>query len=162
MVEFYKQTEDGEYQKATEEEYEEAFRERSDKIVAKRLKAAREKDRESLREEMESEIRKNVKDSVRKEVEAKIKSDYEKKLAESEKRANELDVKFRRKSIAAEYGFKPEAEEFLGDGDDDAMRAKADKLKDSFANKSESKSIDKESGVTLSKVQQETGIAVEV
>ena len=162
MTEFYKQTENGEYEKASEADYEEAFRERSDKIVAKKLKSAREKERESLREEMEPEIRESVTESVRKEAEAKVKSEYEKKLAESEKKANELDVKLRRKSIAAEYGFKPEAEEFLGDGDDDDMRHKADVLKDSFTTEKSKTSLEKDSTPAVSEVQSKTGIRVTI
>lgn len=162
MTEFYKQTEDGEYTKASEEDYEEAFRERSDKIVARKLKSAREKDRESLREEMEPEIRKNVTESVRKEVEAEIKSRYDKKLAESEKKVSELDVRLRRKSIAAEYGFKPEAEEFLGSGDDDEMRHKADVLKESFASGKSNTAIEKDATSAVSGVQSKTGIKVTI
>ena len=162
MTEFYKQNDAGEYVKATEDDYEELFREKSEKIVAAKLSSAREKERAKIREEIEADVRKSTEETIRSEVKAELEPEYEKKLAESEKRANELDVKFRRKSIAAEYGFKPETEEFLGDGSDEDMRAKADKLKNSFGTQKSGKSIEKSSDPDVSEIQKETGIRVEI
>ena len=50
---------------------------------------------------------------------------------------------------------------FLGDGSDEDMRAKADVLKSSFETKSFN-GIEKQSEPTVSKLQKETGIKVEI
>ena len=162
MTEFYKRDDKGEYVKATESDIDELFREKSEKIVAARLSSTREKERAKIREEIAEEVRKDTTEAIRNEVKAELEPAYKKKLAESEQRANELDIKFRRKSIAAEYGFKPETEEFLGDGSDKEMRAKADKLKESFSTSNNGKSVEKSSNSDVSEIQKETGIRVTI
>ena len=143
MATFYKQNDKGEYVEA-DNDVDELFRQKSDEIVRSKLGKARERETEKLREEIEADVRKNAEDAIRKEVESSIGAEYQQKLQESEKRAKELDVQLRRKSIAAEYGFKPDAEQFLGSGDDDDMRAKADALKTSFTSESKTPNLEKE------------------
>lgn len=125
---FYLKNESGEFIEATDSDYEEAFRERSDKIVSKRLAASVQNALEKEKPEFIKQLREEESSKIRKEVEDELKP----KIDEAEHRASDLQTQLRRKTIAAEYGFKPEAEEFLGDGTEDEMRAKADTLKNSF------------------------------
>jgi ATP-dependent protease HslVU (ClpYQ) ATPase subunit len=136
-VDFYVKNDSGEYSKATEQQIEELFKEKSEKIVSAKLKTRREKMRAEMEEELRNELSEKVKaeigDSIKAETRKEVETEYQKKLSESESKAKKLDIELRRKTIAAEYGFKVDAEQFLGDGTDDEMRAKADALKDSFA-----------------------------
>lgn len=133
---FYVKNDSGEYSAATEAQIDELFKEKSDKIVSAKLKTRQEKLsteieaklRGELGEKLKSELSETIKTETRKELEA----EYQNKLSESESKAKELDIKLRRKAIATEYGFKANVEDFLGDGTDEEMRAKADALKDGF------------------------------
>ena len=100
-------------------------------------------------------------ETIKVEAKAELETEYKEKLEASESKARQLDVKLRRKTIAAEYGFKPEAEEFLGEGSDEDMRAKADTLKTSFTINN-STSMEKQSEPKVSKLQEKTGITVEI
>lgn len=157
MATFYKKTEEGEYVEA-DNDVDELFRQKSSDIVSAKLSKAKEK----IRDEIEDEVRKSALETIRGEARQEIEAEYKPKLEESESKIRQLDIKLRRKTIAAEYGFKPDAEEFLGDGDDDAMRAKADTLKNSFTSNSGSVSMEKSSEPKVSKLQQRTGITVEI
>lgn len=157
MATFYKKTDEGEFVEA-DAEVDKLFREKSGKIVSAKLNAEREK----LRSEMEEEVRESALVSIKKEAKKELEAEFAKKLEASELKASELDVKLRRKTIAAEYGFRPEAEEFLGNGDDDEMRAKADILRDSFGKGDKMPSMEKESEPKASKLQESTGITVTI
>lgn len=157
MATFYKKTEEGEYVEA-DNDVDELFRQKSSDIVSAKLSKAKEK----IRDEIEDEVRKNALETIKGEARQEIEAEYKPKLEESESKIRQLDIKLRRKTIAAEYGFKPDAEEFLGDGDDDSMRAKADTLKNSFTSNSGSVSMEKSSEPKVSKLQQRTGITVEI
>lgn len=63
----------------------------------------------------------------------KLDGDYKTKLEEANKKSASLETTIRQKTIAAEYGFKSDLESFLGDGDEESMRAKADVLKNTAA-----------------------------
>lgn len=126
---FYLRNESGDFIEATESDYEEAFRERSDKIISKRLAISVKNALEKEKPEFLEKLRREETSTIRKEIEAEAQS----KIDEAEKRVGDLENRLRRKTIAAEYGFKPEAEEFLGNGTEEEMRAKADTLKNSFA-----------------------------
>lgn len=142
MVNFYVKNEDGDYVKPTDDQIDELFKEKSAKIISKKLEGEREK----YRAEIDAELRKEVTDSIKAEAIKELETKYQTRLTKAEADNKALDIKLRRKMIAAEYGFKPETEEFLGDGDDDSMRAKADKLKDSFAsNQQAAKKLEKQS-----------------
>lgn len=156
MATFYKKTDEGEYVEA-DSDVDELFRQKSSDIVSAKLTKAKEK----IRDEIEDEVRKSSLETIKSEAKEELEAEYKTKLEESESKARQLDIKLRRKTIAAEYGFKPETEEFLGDGDDDAMRAKADTLKNSFAANSPV-SVEKSAEPTVSKLQQKTGITVEI
>lgn len=133
---FYVKNESGEFTEATEEQISELFKEKSDKIVSAKLKSRQEKLRGEIEAELRSQLSETIKgelsETIKAEARKEVESEYQQKLSDSESKAKELDIKLRRKTIAAEYGFKMDAEQFLGDGTDEEMRAKADVLKDSF------------------------------
>ncbi len=158
-MQFYTKDDNGEYVEATDGQVEELFRERSDRIVAKKLASAREKEAERLRPEIEEQIRKEFVPKLEAEALAKAEDRFKTQLNEAENRANELDVALRRKTIAAEYGFKPETEQFLGNGTDEEMRAKADTLKNSFGSQSMG-APEKTSTEPVSKLQKDTGLNI--
>ena len=128
MANFYKQTDDGEYVEA-DKDVDELFRQKSSEIVSSKLTKAKEK----IRAEIEDEVRESALKTIKSEARKELENEYKSRLEASESKARQLDIALRRKTIAAEYGFKPETEQFLGDGSDDDMRAKADALKTSFA-----------------------------
>jgi len=161
-MQFYTKDDSGEYTEATDSQIEELFQARSEKIIAKKLAIAREKELERIRPELEEQIRKDYYPKLEEEAKEKAKEEFEPKLHEAENRANELDVALRRKTIAAEYGFKPEAEQFLGNGTDDEMRSKADTLKNSFATQGMPNAPEKQSTEPESKLHQETGLDIRV
>ena len=160
MATFYKQNDAGEYIEA-DNDVDELFRQKSDEIVRSKLGKAREREAEKIREEIEAEVRENAENSIRTEIKDGLEAEYKPKIEALEAKNKELDVALRRKVIAAEYGFKSETEQFLGDGSDEDMRAKADVLKSSFETKSFN-GIEKQSEPTVSKLQNETGIKVEI
>lgn len=142
MVNFYVKNETGEFVEPTQEQIDEFYKDKSAAIISAKLAD----DRRKYRAKIEPEIRKEISDELKKEVRDELEKEYQPKLSKAEADLKDLDVKLRRKTIAAEYGFKPDTEEFLGDGDDESMRARADRLKDSFggSTNSELKDIDKE------------------
>ena len=156
MANFYKQTDEGEYVEA-DKEVDELFRQKSSEIVSAKLAKAKEK----IRAEIEDEVRSNALETIKGEAKQELEEEYKSKLEASETKAKQLDIALRRKTIAAEYGFKPETEQFLGDGSDDDMRAKADTLKTSFAT-GNSAPIEKSTEPSVSKLQEKTGIVVEI
>ena len=156
MATFYKQTEEGEYVEA-DKDVDELFRQKSSDIVSSKLTKAKEK----IREEIEDEVRSNALETVKTEAKAELEVEYKEKLEASESKARQLNVLLRRKTIAAEYGFKPEAEEFLGNGTDEEMRAKADTLKNSFTPEN-ILGMEKQAEPKVSKLQEKTGIRVEI
>ena len=156
MANFYKQTDEGEYIEA-DKDVDELFRQKSSEIVSAKLAKAKEK----IRAEIEDEVRSNALETIKGEAKQELEDEYKTKLEASEFKAKQLDIALRRKTIAAEYGFKPETEQFLGDGSDDEMRAKADTLKNSFGT-SETPHLEKQVEPSVSKLQEKTGIRVEI
>lgn len=158
MATFYKQNDAGEYVEA-DNDVDELFRQKSSDIVSSKLSKAKEK----IREEIEDEVRKTALGTIKSEAKAELEDEYKVKLEASESKVRQLDIQLRRKTIAAEYGFKPETEQFLGEGSDEDMRAKADTLKTSFGfNGGSGISLEKQSGPQVSKLQEKTGIHVEI
>lgn len=160
MATFYKLTDNGEYQEA-DNDVEELFRTRSDEIIRKKLEKAREREADKIRSEIEDETRKNALETIKSELKTEIEAEYKPMLEASEAKAKQLDIALRRKTIAAEYGFKPDTEQFLGDGSEEDMRAKADVLKSSFGSNGQV-ALEKQSEPSVSKLQQKTGITVEI
>ena len=156
MATFYKQNDNGEYVEA-DNDVDELFRQKSSEIVSSKLAKAKEK----IRAEIEDEARQNALDTIKSEARQELEEEYKVKLEESESKARKLDIALRRKTIAAEYGFKPETEQFLGEGSDEDMRAKADTLKASFSSNGVV-AMEKETTTPVSKLQEKTGIVVEI
>lgn len=156
MATFYKQNDNGEYVEA-DNDVDELFRQKSSDIVSSKLAKAKEK----IRAEIEDETRSSALETIKSEARQELEQEYKVKLEESESKARKLDIALRRKTIAAEYGFKPETEQFLGDGTDEDMRAKADTLKASFGSNGVV-AMEKETTTPVSKLQEKTGIVVEI
>lgn len=156
MATFYKQNDEGEFIDA-DKDVDDLFRQKSGDIVSSKLAKAKEK----IRSEIEDEVRNTALETIKDEARQELEVEYKSKLEESESKARQLDIALRRKTIAAEYGFKPETEQFLGDGTDEDMRAKADTLKSSFATNG-SISVEKQSEPSVSKLQKQTGIVVNI
>ena len=160
MATFYKLNDAGEYAEA-DNDVEDLFRSRSDEIIRKKLEKAKERETEKIRAEIEEEVRNSAIETIKSELRTEFETEYKPKLEASEAKAQQLDIALRRKTIAAEYGFKPDTEQFLGDGSDDDMRAKADVLKASFANGGTNQ-MEKQTEPSVSKLQKQTGITVEI
>lgn len=131
MAEFYKKNDDGEFVEVDQdkdEDLNELWRKKSDDIVRGRLRDTKAK----MRKEVEEEMAANIPESVTKAAREGVEKEYKAKLEAAESENRKLGIQLRRKAIAAEYGFKPEVEKFLGDGDEDEMRKEADTLKVSF------------------------------
>lgn len=127
MPKFYIKNESGDFEDG-DSAVDALFREKSDSIMKERLPRLR----DQVRKEIEEDVRKQSSETIKKELRGEIEAEYKVKLDESESKAKELSTALLRKTIAAEYGFKPETEEFLGNGSEDDMRSKADLLKNSF------------------------------
>ena len=147
-MEVYIKNEEGEYAEATKDDIEALFRERSDKIVSKKLAAAKEKQTEEIRAEIVAKVQTEERDKLKSDLRGEIESEFKEKLDKAEARSNELGIQLRRKTIAAEYGFKPELEKYLGNGTDEEMRKEADTLKNSFATDTQFKAPEKSSDTT--------------
>lgn len=161
MAEFYIKNEAGEFVEA-DDKVEEKFREKSDRIVSERLNKVREKETARIREEIEKDVREKTTETIKTELRGEIEGEYKTKLDESEKKVKELDVQLRRKSIAAEYGFKPEAEKYLGSGTDEEMRKEADNLKESFKSDGKFSAPDKKTTEASSKLKESTGLDIKL
>lgn len=157
MTTYFKKNDKDEYVDA-DNDVEELFKQRSGEIVSSKLAKAKEK----LRTEIEDEVRKSALETIKGEARKELEDEYKAKLEASESKVREYGIQLRRKTIAAEYGFKPEAEQFLGDGDENDMRAKADALKTSFSQEGKSDGLEKSTEPKVSELQQKTGITVEI
>ncbi|MBQ2659625.1 hypothetical protein IJF85_01465 [Candidatus Saccharibacteria bacterium] len=129
---FYVKNEAGEFVEASEHDIDELFREKSDKIISSKLAKAKEKQSDEIRAEITAKVQSEEREKIKTELRDEIESEWQKKLDVANTKNEELDVALRRKTIAAEYGFKPELEKYLGTGTDEDMRKEADTLKSSF------------------------------
>lgn len=159
MAEFYIKNENGEFVEA-DDKVEERFREKSAKIVSARLNEAREKETAKIKDEVEKEVREKTTDAIRYEVRGEVEKEFQPKIDELEAKNKELGVQIRRKTIAAEFGFKPEAEKYLGEGSDDDMRKEAENLKKSFESDSNFDAPEKQTQEKTSKLAEETGLNI--
>lgn len=132
-MQLYTKNSTGEFELATEAELSEAFKEKSHAIVARRIEEIRESEVSKALEKAKPELEKNLREELTAKIKSEVEEEFKPKLDEAEKAKGELEVALRRKTVAAEYGFKPEAEEFLGNGSEEEMRAKADALKKNFS-----------------------------
>ena len=160
-MQFYIKNDSGEFVEA-DKEIDEEYKKRSWGIVHTRLEEITERELEKKRPEFEKRVRGEVEEAFKKEIRESVEAEYKDKLAEADKKYGELDVAFRRKTIAAEYGFKPESEEFLGSGTDEEMRAKADTLKNTFSTPAQTQTPDKTDGAPQSKLLDKYGLDIKI
>ena len=87
---------------------------------------------DKIRGDVEKSVREELEPSIRKEIEENIRGEYQPKLDAVESEKKKLDIALRQKTIAAEYGFKPGTEKYLGEGTDEDMRKEAENLNSNF------------------------------
>ena len=85
-----------------------------------------------MREEVEKTLRDELTTSITKSTEDKVRKEFQTKLDDATAKNTQLETTIRQKTIAAEYGFKPGTEKYLGEGTEEDMRKEADNLKNSF------------------------------
>ena len=161
-MQLYSKNESGEYEPATEAQLNEVFKEKSNGIVAKRIAEIREaevkKATEEARPKLEQQLREELTAKIKGEVEAELKP----QIDEANKAKGELEIALRRKTVAAEFGFKPETEEFLGSGSEEDMRAKAETLKSNFGAPAQPQTPEKTSGEQQSSLLEKTGLDIKL
>lgn len=150
-MQFYIKNEAGEEQDATEI---------VNSVVENRLKKFKDSETSKIREKVIEETRDELTPVLTKEIEDKMKNEYQPKLDEANAHSKKLETQLLQKTIAAEYGFKPGTETFLGNGSADEMRKNADTLKESFS--VTGKAPKKETSTGKSLVQERTGIKVQI
>lgn len=133
MADFYIKNDSGEFVEA-DNKVNELFREKSDSIVSSKLAGAKEKLTTKIRSEIEESVREEATETIKNEVKEELEAEYKPKLEDAEAKSKKFETQLRQRTIAAEYGFKLGTEEFLGEGDETEMRAKADKLRESIVN----------------------------
>ena len=158
-MQLYTKNESGEFSPATQSQLDEVFREKSDPIVARRIASIRDKELEKVRPEFEKKIREELEPTLKKEAEAV----FSEKLTAANQTINDLNVKLNRKTIAAEYGFKSDLEEFLGNGTEEEMRAKADALKNNLGTAPDAGTFpNKGDGSAPSEAEEKYGLKIEI
>lgn len=160
-MQLYAKNESGEFEPATDKQLAEVFKEKSDPIVARRIGEIREREVAKALEEARPGLEKTVREEISAKVRSEVEGEFKPQLEEANKAKQELEIALRRKTIAAEYGFKPETEEFLGNGTDEEMRAKADVLKNNFGS-TETKAPEKQTAEPTNKLQEATGLDITI
>ena len=155
-MQFYIKSDDDKFIEATQDQFDEAIKGRIKRAEETAVEKSKEELATSLREELTAELTPKLTEKLTADIEAQ----YKPKVEEAQSKANELETTVRRKTIAAEYGFKPELEKFLGNGTEDEMRKEADVLK-KYSSGGES-NPQKETGDGISPIQEKTGIVVEI
>lgn len=158
---FYTKNESGEMVPATEAQLEKLVSERSNGIVARRIAEIREKEVADALAKAKPELETKLRDELTAKIKSEVESEFQPLIDEANKAKGEAELALRRKTIAAEFGFKPETEEFLGSGSEEDMRAKAETLKNSFGAPAPS-APDKEPGEQKSSVFDKTGLDIQV
>lgn len=162
-MELFIKNESGDFERATQAELDEAFKEKSDLIVSKRIEKIREAEVKKAIEEATPKFEAKLREELTTKIKGEVESELKPKLEEAEKARNEVEVALRRKTVAAEFGFKPETEQFLGDGSEEEMRAKAETLRDSFAGSHAPQNLpEKESSDPKSSIQEKTGLDIRI
>jgi type I site-specific restriction-modification system R (restriction) subunit len=155
---FYTKNDEGKFVEVVQDKLDDLFKERHNRW--------RETETEAIRAEVEKTVREELADSVAKEIskeiEDKVAAEFQQKLDKAESEIENLDIQIRQKTIAAEYGFKPSAEKYLGVGTHEEMRKEADNLKSNFAATTHSDMPEKSTGPGESEIQKRTGVIVKI
>lgn len=160
-MQLYSKTESGEFEPATEAELSAVFKEKSDRIVSKRIAEIREAEVSKAIEEAKPELEKTLRDELTAKIKDEVESEFKPQLEEVQRAKADLEVALRRKTVAAEYGFKPEAEEFLGNGSEEDMRSNAEKLKSNFGAPAP-QPPEKNSAEPKSSIMEKTGLDIKI
>lgn len=160
-MQLYSKNESGEFELATEAELNEAFKEKSDRIVSKRIAEIREAEVSKAIAEAKPELEKTLREELTPKLREELESEFKPQIEEAQKAKAELECALRRKTVAAEYGFKPEAEEFLGNGSEEEMRATAEKLKNNFGAPAP-QPPEKNSAEPKSSIMEKTGLDIKI
>jgi hypothetical protein len=128
-MQFYKKNNDGEYVEATEDDIVPAQSERVERLRKTESEKIRAELEKTYRDELTPKITKELETKLTEDLSKKFEGEYKSKLEDVNSKLQSAETQLRQKSIAAEYGFKPDLESFLGDGSEEEMRAKADVLK---------------------------------
>lgn len=149
MTTYYTQGENGEY---SEVDAESMFQERKSRW--------QQTETSKIRTEVEASLRDELTPTIEKEQRSIIEKEFQPKLEDAQKVNTALETQLRQKTIAAEYGFKPGTEKYLGEGSEEDMRKEADNLKEHFA--TSTTPPEKKTSSGESAIQKRTGIAVKV
>ena len=127
MKEFYvKKSVDG------EDKFVEAVDSDLESLFSNRFKRYAENKTHDLKTAVEKDFRENEFPTIESKIREGVKGEFQSKIDELTKSLDESKVQVSRKTIAAEYGFKPEFEKYLGNGTEEEMRKEADVLKAGF------------------------------
>lgn len=161
-MQLYIKNKSGEFELATEAELNEVFKEKSDLIVSKRISAIQEREVSKALEEAKPEFEKNLREELSAKIRGEVEEEFKSKLEEAEKTKGDLEIALRRKTVAAEFGFKPETEKFLGNGSEEDMRKEAETLKNSFSVPATQQLPEKQTSEPKSSTYEKTGLDIKI
>ena len=118
---YYTKNDAGEF---TEVNTDDMFKERHDRWVKN--------ESAKIREDVEKSVHDELTKTITEQADKSASEKYQPQIDELKTKNEELETTIRQKTIAAEYGFKPGTEKYLGTGTDEDMRKEADNLKEKF------------------------------
>ena len=154
------------YIKGDDDKFVEATQEQIDKTVKGRINQAREaainETKESLTKSLTEDLTKELTTKLTESITSEVEGQYKPKVEEAEAQVKTLTNQVNQKTVAAEYGFKPELEKYLGEGSQDDMRKEADTLKKNLAAGGGPAPEKQPGGDSTTPIQDKTGIKVEI
>lgn len=120
-VTYYTKNDAGEF---TEVNTDDMFKERHERWVKN--------ESAKIREDVEKSVRDELTKTITEQASKSASEKYQPQIDELKTKNEELETTIRQKTIAAEYGFKPGTEKYLGTGTEEDMRKEADNLKEKF------------------------------
>lgn len=158
-MQLYIKSSNGEYHETQESDIASWLSPRLEKVRKDTADKTTAEVKEKLKDELTKSLTQELTDKLTKDITKTVEEEYKPKLNEVQNKLTAAETQIRQKTIAAEYGFKPELESFLGEGTDDDMRAKADILKES---NSTGTPPNKSTDDKVSSTQKSTGVIVEI
>ena len=120
-VTYYTKNDAGEF---TEVNTDDMFKERHERWVKN--------ESAKIREDVEKSVRDELTNTITERAEKDAKEKYQPQIDDLTSKNKDLETTILQKTIAAEYGFKPGTEKYLGTGTEEDMRTEADNLKEKF------------------------------
>lgn len=120
-VTYYTKNDAGEF---TEVNTDDMFKERHERWVKN--------ESAKIREDVEKSVRDELTKTITEQADKSASEKYQPQIDDLKSKNEELETTIRQKTIAAEYGFKPGTEKYLGTGSEEDMRKEADNLKEQF------------------------------